>query len=61
MILEYYTGDHNLDCYVLNDQPTTCGNCGARTSFECDEYGIQMHQCLNQKCGYKFIVEESIS
>ena len=23
----------DLDCYILNDQPTTCGKCGARTNF----------------------------
>ena len=47
----------NLDCYLLNDQPTTCGLCGARTDFEELNYGIQIHKCLNSCCGYKFTAE----
>ncbi len=49
----------DLDCYILNDQPTSCGVCGARTDFEDIDDTIQLHQCLNPECGYKFIVEES--
>ncbi len=44
-----------LDCYVLHDQPMTCGKCGARTSFEESVDCVQLHQCLNMGCGYKFI------
>ncbi len=29
----------NLDCYILNDQPTTCGLCGSRTDFEEIQHG----------------------
>jgi len=44
-----------LECYILSDQPTTCGLCGTRTSFEVKDDDIQVHQCLNQGCKYKFI------
>ena len=49
-----------LDCYLLNDQPTTCGFCGARTDFEKINYVMQLHKCLNPDCGYKFITEEDV-
>ena len=45
----------DLECYVMGDQPTTCGLCGARTSFEVEDDGTQTHQCLNQACKYQFI------
>jgi len=48
----------NLDIYILNDHPTTCGICGDRTDFEVINDKIQLHQCLNANCGYEFIVEE---
>ncbi len=48
----------DLNCYILNDQPTTCGICGARTNFEEINDGIQMHECLNRNCDYKFTTEE---
>ncbi len=48
----------NLDCYILNDYPTTCGLCGAQTDFEDITDKIQLHQCLDESCGYKFITEE---
>ena len=48
----------NLDCYILNEQPTTCGLCGARTDFEEINNMMQLHECLNPYCGYKFITEE---
>ncbi len=38
------------DCYILDEQPMTCGICGARTSFEEKKNGIQKHQCLNLDC-----------
>lgn len=44
-----------LDCYILNDQPTTCGLCGARTDFEVENDSTQIHQCLNQECKYQFL------
>ena len=44
-----------LDCYILNDQPVCCGLCGARTDFDENKDGSQIHQCLNQDCHYKFI------
>ena len=47
--------DGNLECYILGNQPTTCGLCGARTDFDVEEADTQIHQCLNQECGYQFI------
>jgi len=47
----------NLDCYILNDQPTTCGLCGSRTDFEEINNRLQLHECLNPDCGYKFMAE----
>lgn len=46
-----------LDRYILNDQPTTCGICGSRADFEEISAYIQLHECLNIDCGYKFITE----
>ncbi len=47
------------DCYVLGDQPMTCGICGARTSFEEEKDGRQKHNCLNLACSYQFIAVDS--
>jgi len=44
-----------LECYILSDQPTTCGMCGARTDFDVESDGTQIHQCLNPGCKYQFI------
>ena len=49
--------DH-MDCYILSEQPTVCGICGARTDFDGIDDKIQLHQCINPDCGYKFITEE---
>jgi len=45
----------NLDCYALNNQPITCGLCGTRTDFKEVSDVMQLHECLNSNCGYKFI------
>lgn len=51
--------ENGQDCYLLSEQPTTCGMCGTRTSFDEDD-GVQRHLCLNSTCGYEFIaVDES--
>lgn len=50
------TLDSNLEVYLISDQPTTCGLCGARTDFVVEEDGTQVHQCLNKDCKYRFIV-----
>ena len=47
--------EDTLDWYILGDQPTTCGLCGARTSFNEEKDGTQNHQCLNRNCNYQFI------
>lgn len=46
-----------LERYILGDQPATCGICGARTEFDELSDGIQIHQCLNSDCLYKFVGE----
>ncbi len=50
-----------LDCFLLNDQPTTCPYCSVRTNFE--EFGagkemFQIHTCLRPSCGYVFMAVE---
>lgn len=60
MIEQSKANDIPLDYYILNDQPTTCGLCGSRTSFDEAKDGSQIHQCLNIDCGYKFIAMEDI-
>lgn len=50
--------NHKLDVYIINDQPTVCAVCGARTDFEDVADKVQLHQCLNLNCGYKFLIEE---
>jgi ribosomal protein L40E len=57
-MLENYEDKIVLDCYILNEQPMICGKCGARTSFDEENSGRQMHQCLNPSCGYKFVAVE---
>lgn len=52
--------DNDLDCYLLHDQPMTCGKCGSRTSFIEMDSGAQKHQCLNVDCGYVFLAEEDL-
>ena len=49
------TVDGKLERYILGDQPTTCGLCGARTDFDVEEDDTQIHQCLNRECRYQFI------
>jgi len=52
---------HNaLDCYLLGEQPMTCGMCGSRTSFYEDEKGKQTHGCLNAECGYRFFAIDDV-
>ncbi len=46
-----------MGCYILNDQPMTCGLCGARTDFVETNDGLQLHECLNLDCRYQFIAE----
>ena len=45
-------------CYLMGDQPTPCGICGSRTSFEEVSDVLQEHQCLNPACGYEFYVAD---
>jgi predicted RNA-binding Zn ribbon-like protein len=47
---------------LMSDQPTTCPKCGARTDLLADlshtNAGIQIEQCLNDGCGWVFLVGE---
>lgn len=45
---------------VSEDSPTTCPECGARTEAvtECTLGQVLVEQCLDQSCGYVFIVTE---
>jgi len=54
MIINDGFHDEELDHYILSDQPTICGKCGARTDFEELNGELQKHQCLNANCGYIF-------
>jgi len=56
MLLKQYIEDGAEVYYLMGDQPTTCGICGARTSFEELGETLQSHQCLNTICGYEFFV-----
>jgi hypothetical protein len=47
----------DLEVYLMNDQPTTCPQCGARTSFDEIDNATQNHHCLNTKCNYEFVTE----
>ncbi|VAX09725.1 hypothetical protein MNBD_GAMMA25-1240 [hydrothermal vent metagenome] len=55
MVSENSFNTESLDYYILGDQPTTCGKCGARTDFDELNSELQKHQCLNIQCGYEFI------
>jgi len=57
MLINIDINNHNLNIYILNDQPTTCGICGARTDFYDVTDKVQLHECLNFDCGYQFITE----
>jgi hypothetical protein len=48
---------NNFDIYILNDQPTTCSVCNAKTDFEDFTDNVQLHECVNPDCGYQFITE----
>lgn len=46
------------DIFLMGDQPTTCPICGTRTEI-CNESNLlQLHLCLNDKCYFKFLVED---
>ena len=48
--------------FLINDQPATCGKCGARTDIIFDlSHSIaktQIHECLNEKCKSIFVMED---
>jgi hypothetical protein len=45
--------------FLSTDQPQTCPHCGLRTEILADlshtTSQIQIHQCLNERCGFQFI------
>ncbi len=47
--------------FLVNDQPTTCPKCGARTHFEeinNEKGNYQIHSCPRPNCAYAFIAVE---
>jgi hypothetical protein len=52
----------NNDFYLIIDKPTTCPKCGVRSEIisenEVDTNIFQSHLCLNESCGFDFIVCE---
>lgn len=43
---------------LLNDQPTTCPQCGARSDFSIPSdkpYYYEKHQCLAPQCNHIFL------
>lgn len=55
--------ENELDTFLMSDQPVTCPKCGARTDFQevskDEAMGvIQIHQCFDGKCQYKFVLME---
>lgn len=53
-----------LETFFMSDQPVVCPKCGSRTEFEeisnSETMGvIQIHQCFDEKCQYKFEMVES--
>jgi hypothetical protein len=53
-----------LDCFLMNDQPVTCPECGCRTEFEefltVENTSVsQIHQCIDTDCLFKFEMVES--
>ena len=51
-----YDNELELPVYLMGDQPETCDLCGSRTFFDDIDAEIQLHKCINQDCGYCFIV-----
>lgn len=46
--------------FLIGDQPTTCPCCGSRTDWDdlyYPEY-LQLHWCMNMKCGFTFVAIE---
>lgn len=53
--------EHELESFLMNDQPVTCPKCGSRTDFnESLNYKskkvVQSHQCPDTSCRFKFEV-----
>lgn len=53
-----------LEIFIYSDRPTTCLKCGTRTDIILDLSHIknqtQIHQCLNEKCAFEFIMQNDI-
>lgn len=55
--------ENELDICLMTEQPAACPKCEARTDFkevsQDESIGvIQIHQCFDEKCQYKFEVVE---
>ena len=48
------------DTFIMNDQPTTCPKCGARSEImnevELEARIIQEHECMSKYCEFQFLV-----
>ena len=46
--------------FLMNDQPTTCPKCGARSEIlnemELEARIIQEHECMSKYCEFQFLV-----
>ena len=51
-----------MEFYLMNDQPTTCPFCGARTDIISDFYHTNLklfiNECLDIKCKHVFLEVE---
>lgn len=50
------------DTFLMNDQPTTCPQCGVRTSYyliisPVSNKDVEIHKCLDNKCKFEFVIE----
>lgn len=52
-----YIKPSDLDTFVIDDQPTRCPICQARTDF-LTGHGKQLHWCLNPECQLIFMAED---
>lgn len=55
--------ENALEIFLISDQPVVCPKCGARTEFQENSNPetmgvIQIHQCFDEKCQYKFEMME---
>lgn len=47
--------DHSDEITLIEEDPVTCGKCGARTEFIELDLSDQIHTCMNTSCGHVFV------